>query len=76
MPSDYDRKNSFEGSAPEEPFTRAKEVNQFIRCHEAAPIDKRQQANIVKQCAYLRTWLVEMMKTPQLTAWDGKVSAK
>ena len=48
-----DRKNSFEGSAPEEPFTRAKEVNQFIRCHEAAPIDKRQRANMCKAVCIL-----------------------
>ena len=32
---------------------------------EAALIDIRQRGNIAKQCAYLRTWLVEMMKTPR-----------
>ena len=54
---------------------------------EAVSIDKRRShvhaersvqisSTIAKQCAYLRTWLVEMMKTPQLTVWDGEVSAK
>ena len=83
MPSACDRKNSFNGTddsqgraTPEEPFTRTKEVNQSIRCHEAAPIDKRQRGNIAKQCAFSRTWLVEMMKTPQLTVRDGEVRAK
>ena len=42
-------------------------LQQFSACsrQEAALIDIRQRGNIAKQCAYLRTWLVEMMKTPR-----------
>ena len=68
----------FFGMLTGRPSAFPRPLQQFSACsrQEAAPIDKRKRGNIAKQCAYLRTWLLEMMKTPQLTVWDGEVSAK
>ena len=44
------------------------------RSHVPVEISVQLSSTIAKQCAYLRTWLVEMMKTPQPTVFVfGKV---